>query len=77
MLNKNNFYKRSQDFVETYHDAGQFSWGTYDAWMNNKFNFNKKSKFYLLPKLRVQDIDTHEDFEIAKKLYKLLNRNYK
>ena len=77
MLNKNNFYKRSQDFVETYHDAGQFSWGTYDAWMNNKVDFNKKSKFYLLPKLRVQDIDTTEDFEVAKKLYKLLDRDYK
>jgi N-acylneuraminate cytidylyltransferase len=72
MINNRNFYKRSQDFPETYHDAGQFHWGTYESWINNKTNFNKKSKFYLLPKLRVQDIDTSEDFKIAKQLYKLL-----
>lgn len=72
MLNKKNFYKRSQDFKETFHDAGQFAWGSNDAWIKNKINFSKKSKFYLLPRLRVQDIDNYEDLEIAKKLYKLL-----
>ena len=77
MLNKKNFYKRSQDLKETFHDAGQFAWGSNNAWIQNKINFSKMSKFYLLPKLRVQDIDNYDDLEIAKKLYKLLISGYK
>lgn len=72
MLNKNNYYVRSQDLPTTYHDAGAFSWGTYKYWMNSEIAFNKNSKFYLLPQLRVQDIDNLEDLKVAKKLYKLL-----
>lgn len=72
MLDKKNYHIRSQDFVETFHDAGQFYWGTYDYWIKNKIIFNKNSMFYLLPQLRVQDIDNIEDLQIAKKLYKLL-----
>ena len=33
------FYKRSQDLQQTFHDAGQFAWGSYDAWVKNKINF--------------------------------------
>jgi pseudaminic acid cytidylyltransferase len=73
MLNEKNFYKRSQDFAETYHDAGQFYWGTYDSWINKSVVFGKNSSIYLLPSLRAQDIDNIEDWKIAEKLYKIRN----
>ena len=71
MLNKKNFNKRSQDFPETFHDAGQFYWGTYNSWMNNQINFSKTSKIYLLPQLRAQDIDNFDDLEVVKQFYKI------
>ena len=77
MINKKNFFKRSQDLKETYHHAGQFTWATYDTWIKNKISFSKISTIYLLPQLRVQDIDNYEDLRIAKKLYKLMISRYK
>jgi N-acylneuraminate cytidylyltransferase len=74
MLNEKNFYKRSQDFAETYHDAGQFYWGTYDSWIKKSVFFGKNSSIYLLPNLRTQDIDNIEDWKIAEKLYKIKNK---
>tara|TARA_Y100000996_G_C22521301_1_gene642580 strand:+ start:639 stop:1337 length:699 start_codon:yes stop_codon:yes gene_type:complete len=77
MVNKKFFYKRSQDLQESFHDAGQFAWGSYDAWVKNKINFSKTSKFYLLPRLRVQDIDNYDDLETAKRLYIGMISGYK
>ena len=71
MFNKKNFYKRTQDLKESYFDAAQFYWGTYEAWMNNDIIFGKKSKMYLLPRLSVQDIDTVEDWKVAETLFKI------
>ncbi len=73
MVNKKNYSKRSQDLKATYHDAGQFYWGSYKSWLNEKLIFTNKSSIYLLPRLRVQDIDNIEDWKIAEKLYKLTN----
>ena len=36
MFQKKNYFKRSQDLKKSYHDAGQFYWGKYDAWLNKK-----------------------------------------
>ena len=63
---------RSQDLEEAYHDAGQFYWGTTDAFSNGKPFFSPQSKAILLPRKRVQDIDTPEDWELAEALYKAL-----
>ncbi|MGE6462037.1 pseudaminic acid cytidylyltransferase [Pseudoalteromonas tetraodonis] len=63
---------RSQDLEEAYHDAGQFYWGTADAFSNGKPFFSPQSKAILLPRKRVQDIDTPEDWELAEALYKAL-----
>lgn len=73
MFNKNNFYKKSQSFKTTYHDAGQFYWGTYDSWNSKNIIFDKKTSIYLIPYLRSQDIDNIEDWKIAEKLYKIKN----
>tara|TARA_B100001063_G_C16728756_1_gene538010 strand:- start:793 stop:1476 length:684 start_codon:yes stop_codon:yes gene_type:complete len=63
---------RSQDLDEAYHDAGQFYWGTKSAFLQRKPFFSPQSKAVLLPRKRVQDIDTNEDWELAEALYKAL-----
>lgn len=68
---------RSQDLVEAYHDAGQFYWGLADAFMNHEVIFANHSRMYLLPRHRVQDIDTLEDWQRAEYLYELLQLDSK
>jgi N-acylneuraminate cytidylyltransferase len=63
---------RSQDLPEAYHDAGQFYWGKASAFISGKAIFSKYSKAVLLPRKRVQDIDTPEDWELAESLYSVL-----
>ncbi len=63
---------RSQDLQEAYHDAGQFYWGKVQAFMEGKAFFAEHSKAVLLPRKRVQDIDTEEDWELAEALFSAL-----
>ncbi|QCD51831.1 pseudaminic acid cytidylyltransferase [Campylobacter sp. RM16192] len=62
---------RSQDLEPAYHDAGQFYFGKRDAWLQGKWVFKPHSKVFILKRNLVCDIDTIEDFEFAKKLYKI------
>lgn len=64
---------RSQDLEEAWHDAGQFYWGSRDAWENKCPIFSERSLGYPLPRYRVQDIDYIEDWEITELLFKLWN----
>ena len=69
MIWPENLTRHSQEFPETFHDAGQFYW-----WDTLKFE-NKPSVFFsdavpiFLPRERVQDIDTLEDWKEAERLY--------
>ncbi|MGY5617790.1 pseudaminic acid cytidylyltransferase [Vibrio cincinnatiensis] len=63
---------RSQDLEEAYHDAGQFYWGKASAFLAKKSIFSNHSKMVLLPRKRVQDIDTPEDWELAESLFTAL-----
>lgn len=72
MCHPENFQKRSQDLEETFHDAGQFYWGTVDAWLNARMVFSEKSMPVVLPHYRVQDIDTMDDWIRAEMMYKVL-----
>jgi pseudaminic acid cytidylyltransferase len=64
---------RSQDLEKAYHDAAQFYFGKVSAFQKNKpFFHNSKSKPFLLPTYRVQDIDTLEDWKRAELLFKVL-----
>jgi pseudaminic acid cytidylyltransferase len=63
---------RSQDLEEAYHDAGQFYWGIAQAWFEEKPIFDQYSTPILLPRHRVQDIDTVEDWERAEWLFKAM-----
>ena len=68
-------HNRSQDLEETYHDAGQFYWGDAKTWLAKKKILSIKSKMILLPRWRVQDIDTIDDWKKAEIIYKLLKKN--
>lgn len=61
----------SQKLKPTYHDAGQFYWATTKTWLNSKSILNNNSFAFKLPQMRVQDIDSPEDWKIAEKLFKL------
>jgi pseudaminic acid cytidylyltransferase len=71
-LMSNNYKKRSQDLKKIYHDAGQFYWGKEQTWLKEKIIFNKRSKIIEIEYLNFMDINYLKDFNIAKKLYKLI-----
>lgn len=72
MFYPEHFDTRSQDLQEAYHDAGQFYWGSADAWLANRPIFSENSVPVLLPRHRVQDIDTQEDWERAELMFRVL-----
>ena len=57
---------------ETYHDAGQFYWGRAEAWLAHRPILAARSAAVVLPRKRVQDIDTLEDWERAELLFRML-----
>ena len=63
---------RSQDLEEAYQDAGQFYWRALHRGSSEPI-FGRDSIPILLPRYRVQDIDTLEDWERAEKMYEVLN----
>lgn len=72
MFSPEMFNVRSQDLEESWHDAGQFYWGTSFAWLNEKPIFSADSYSIELPRERVQDIDTPEDWRVAEWLFKTM-----
>ena len=63
---------RSQDLEEAFHDAGQFYWGRTQAWLDGLSVFRRHSIPIILPRHRVQDIDTEEDWIRAEYLHRAL-----
>ena len=61
--------KRSQDLPGAWHDAGQFYWGRRAAFLGQKGFFSARSYPVILPRHLVQDIDTPEDWDRAKKMF--------
>lgn len=72
MFEPAHFQTRSQDLEEAYHDAAQFYWGTADAWLAERPIFGAKSTPVILPRHRVQDIDTPEDWITAEFMFKAM-----
>lgn len=62
------FGTRSQDLPEALHDAGQFYWGLPQAWVERQRIFSERSTIVAVPRWRVQDIDTAEDWQRAETL---------
>jgi pseudaminic acid cytidylyltransferase len=73
MFNPEKFNTRSQDLEEVYHDAGQFYWGRASAWLTGKVIFGPHAAAIQLPRYRVQDIDTAEDWQMAEYLFQAVN----
>jgi len=63
---------RSQDLEPAYHDAAQFYWGLPQAFRDGLPMFAGHSAPIVLPRHRVQDIDTVEDWAEAELLYAAL-----
>ena len=71
LFDKKSYNKRSQDLVDTFHDAGQFYWGTKKNWLSNDKLFNKNSSIIEIPYLGFIDINYPVDWKIAENLFKL------
>jgi len=67
--------KRSQDLEAAYQDAGQFYWGTGQAWLSGESPVGGRGIGHLLPRHRVVDIDTPEDWTLAEFIYQALYRD--
>jgi pseudaminic acid cytidylyltransferase len=65
---------RSQDLEPTYHDAGQFYWGSAAAFLDGSVLFSPASLPVLLPRWLVHDIDTEEDWRRAELAHEVLGR---
>ena len=73
MVHPEHFNTRSQDLEEAFHDAGQFYWARPEAWATSLNLFNE-GRPLILPRWRVQDIDTQEDWTRAELLHLLIER---
>ena len=72
MMHPEQFSTRSQDLEEAWHDAGQFYWGTAEAWLEERMIFGRGSVGIPIPRYRVQDVDTPEDWDSAEYMFEAL-----
>lgn len=72
MLDPENFHTRSQDLEEVWHDAGQFYWGKARSWLACDPIFSSSAVPVVLPRHRVQDIDTLDDWKRAELMFSAL-----
>lgn len=63
---------RSQDLPERWHDAGQFIWGSTREWLRAESVFSSAIGV-AVPRWRVIDIDTEEDWQRAEVLVRTIN----
>lgn len=74
MFYPEHFGTRSQDLPVALHDAGQFYWGRPSVWIECKQIFSEHSRPIIIPRWRVQDIDTPEDWERAELMFNVLKQ---
>lgn len=68
-------HTRSQDLEEAWHDAGQFYWGLARTWRSGRGVFERSAYGVALPRHRVQDIDTEEDWIRAEQIMRLREKD--
>lgn len=71
ILDHNLYHSRSQDLTRFYHDAGQFYWAKPGAWKDERSPYEQRVHPMILPRTRVQDIDTQDDWNVAERLFHL------
>jgi len=74
MLQPEYAFLRSQDLPEVFHDAGQFCWGKPECFMDLISPFDGNSRIQVLPRYRVQDIDTPDDWVNAELMFASLSK---
>ncbi|MEO1202396.1 MAG: pseudaminic acid cytidylyltransferase [Pseudomonadota bacterium] len=67
------FSTRTQDLPDALHDAAQFYWGRPEAWLGRERIYDSHSTVVQIPRWRVQDIDTEEDWLRAELVSAWLN----
>lgn len=72
MFQPEHYDSRSQDLEPAYHDAGQFYVGRKDAWLEERPLFSAHTRSVVMPRWRVQDIDTPEDWVRAEHIATML-----
>lgn len=75
MFHPEHFSTRSQDLEEAWHDAGQFYWGNAEAWLTSSAIFTEAAIPIKLPRHRVQDIDTPEDWARAEWMFRVISES--
>jgi pseudaminic acid cytidylyltransferase len=60
---------RTQDLEKSFHDAGQFYWGTSNAWIHEK-KMHTDGMGMIIPNWRVVDIDSNDDWARAEIIFK-------
>ena len=71
MFSQDDFFKRTQDLEDTYHDAGQFYLASRDTW-KSKINIFDEAKPIIIPSWRAIDIDTVEDWKLAELIFDVI-----
>lgn len=74
MFDPSHFETRSQDLEPAFHDAGHFYWGRAEAFRRGDQIFSPAAAALRLPRWRVVDIDTPEDWRRAELFHELLER---
>jgi pseudaminic acid cytidylyltransferase len=72
MLHPEHRQSRSQDLEAAFHDAGQFYWGSTQAWLQRRPIFSPSSRAFVIPRWRVQDIDDEEDWKRAEMMFSVI-----
>jgi len=74
-FSKEDIGKRSQDLVETFHDAGQLYIAQNKTWLTPTARvFSEHSRMIKLPGHLVQDIDTEQDWKRAEVMFNVLKQ---
>lgn len=68
-------FTRTQDLPPTFHDAGQFYWGSLNAWASKSSILAGRTTIVEIPNHMTVDIDNEEDWLYAEKLYSLLRES--
>lgn len=63
---------RSQDLEPAFHDAGQFCWGTAEAFEELRPVYSDSTAAVRIPRHLVQDIDTEEDWRRVELMYRTM-----
>ena len=71
---KKNEEKRTQDFKDVFHDAGQFYIGHKKSWKLKKDIISGNVEFIQISRLDSSDIDNKNDWDNAKILWKMLKK---